>query len=104
VRLEIDRELFSSVMRGRKSIPFGSNQLNDFAGLPWGSLVVVECEGGATKGYVLGGPARFAATRDGGFWYVPVIEAPEPGASKESVLAHAACWRKTHGLDQRESL
>jgi len=102
-QLEVDRQLFSAVMRGRKSIPFSIGRLNDFAGLPWGSVVAVECEGGATTGYVMVGPARFAASRSGaGFWYLPVIEPPEPGATAESLLEHAAQWRKTHGLDERK--
>jgi hypothetical protein len=103
-QLKVDCKLFSAVMRGRKSIPFSISQLNDFAGLPWASVVAVECEGGATTGYVMVGPARFAASRNGdGFWYLPVIEPPEPGATGKSLLEHAAQWRKTHGLDERKS-
>jgi len=52
----------------------------------------------------MGGPARFAASRNGGgFWYLPVIEPAEPGATRESLLEQAAQWRKTHGLDERKS-
>lgn len=104
VQLEVDRKLFSAVMRGRKSIPFMSDRLDDFAGLPWGSLVAVECEGGTTTSYVAVGPARFAASSQGdGFWYLPVIESAEAGTSKETLLQHAVNWRRAHGLDQRQA-
>jgi hypothetical protein len=75
-RLEVDRKLFRAVMGGRKGIPFSSSRLNDFAGLPWGSVVAVECEGGGTIGHLLVRPPRFAASKTGaGFWYLPVIGA-----------------------------
>jgi hypothetical protein len=103
-QLDGDRKQFSAVMRGRKSIPFSIGRLNDFAGLPWGSVVAVECEDGMTTGYVMVGPARFAASRNGaGFWYLPVIETPKPGVTRKSLLERAAQWRKTHGLDERKS-
>jgi len=104
-QLEVDRKLFSALMRSRKSIPFSINRLNDFARLPWGSVVTVECEGGgATAGHVLVGPARFAASRNGdGFWFLPVLRPPEAGASMESLRKYAAQWRTEHGLDERKS-
>jgi hypothetical protein len=103
-RVKVDRKIFSAVMRTRKSIPFSIRRLNDFAGLPWGSVVVLECEGDATTGHVLVGPARFAtSTKGAGFWYLPVIEPPHPGATKESLLERAAEWRTAHGLDERQS-
>lgn len=102
-KLDVDRKLFSAVMLGRKSIPFSSSRLNDFAGLPWGSLVALESGGSATRSYVAVGPARFAASRtDAGFWYLPVIEPPEPGATREWLERRAAQWRTTHGLDERK--
>lgn len=104
-RLQVDRKLFSAVMRGRKSIPFSSSRLNQFAGLPWGSVVTLECEGGSTTGNVSVGPAKFAASRNGdGFWYLPVIRSPEASASRESLREYAAQWRKSHGVDLRKSL
>ncbi len=107
VRLEVERKLFSAVMRGRKrgrkSIPFISDRLNDFAGLPWGSLVAIECEDGTKTACVAVGPARFAASKSGdGFWYLPVMEPAEPEATKETLLRRAEQWRKAHGLDQRQ--
>jgi hypothetical protein len=86
------------------SIPFDGNRLSDFAGLPWGSLVALDCEGTATTGYAAVGPARFAVSKSGdGYWYLPVIEPPGPGVSKEALLRHAAGWRTAHGLDERKS-
>ena len=103
-RLTVDQKLLSAVMRGRRSIPFTSDRLNDFAGLPWGSLLALECEGDVRTEYVAVGPARFAtSTKGGGFWYLPVIEPPQPGAAKESIRERAAQWRKAHGLDERRS-
>ncbi|MBF6567727.1 MAG: hypothetical protein IVW54_02490 [Candidatus Binataceae bacterium] len=103
-QLEVDRKLFAALMRNQKSIPFSTNRLNDFAGLPWGSVVALKCEGGTTTGNVLVGPARFAASRNGvGFWYLPVLRPPESGASTESLRAYAAQWRTAHGLDERKS-
>jgi hypothetical protein len=106
-QLTVDRKVFSALMRrrkSRKSIPFCSSQLNDFAGLPWGSLVAVECEGGGTIGHLLVGPPRFAASKTGaGLWYLPVIEPPEPSATRKSLQERAARWRKAHGLDERKS-
>jgi hypothetical protein len=102
--LKVDRKLVSAVMRGRRSIPFKSDRLDDFAGLPWGSLLALECEGDVGTEYVAVGPARFAAsTKGGGFWYLPVIEPAQPGATKESLHKRAAEWRKAHGLDERRS-
>jgi hypothetical protein len=103
-RLKIDRKLFSAVMRDRKSIPFSSGRLNDFAGLPWGSLITLECEGGSRSGWIAVGPAKFAASENrDGFWYLPVIDTPELGASRESLLKRTEQWRKTRGLDERRS-
>lgn len=103
-RLKVDAKLVSAVMRGRRSIPFTSDRLDDFAGLPWGSLLALECAGDVRTQYVAVGPARFAAsTKRSGFWYLPVIAPPGPGVSKETLLRHAARWRKAHGLDGRKS-
>jgi len=103
-RLKVDHKLFSAAMRGRMSIPFDSNRLSDFAGLPWGSLVALDCDSSATTGYAAVGPARFAVSKSvDGYWYLPVIEPPGPGVSKETLLRHAARWRKAHGLDERKS-
>jgi hypothetical protein len=87
------RARFSSISRFKDSL-----------GLPWGSIVVVECEGGGTTGCILVGPPRFAPSRTGdGFWYLPVIELPERGVPEEALRRHGASWRKAHGLDLRES-
>lgn len=103
-RLEVDRKLFSAVMRGRMSIPFDEERLADFAGLPWGSLVALECADDATSSYVAVGPAKFATSKNGeGFWYLPVIEPPGPGVSKYTLQRHAERWRVSHGLDERRS-
>src|SRR6266851_323495 len=85
-RLEMDRKQFAAVMRGdRKSIPFASERLKEFAGLPWASVAVVEREG--TGSYILVGPARFATSKsEGGSWYLPIIESPDPDATKEMLL------------------
>jgi hypothetical protein len=101
--LKTDRKLFASVMRGRKKIAFPSERLKEFAGLPWASLVEIEGECGA-KAYVLVGPARFATSKiEPGFWYLPVIESPNPGATKETLLRQAVRWRAEHGLDEQIS-
>jgi hypothetical protein len=102
--LKVDRKIFSAVMRGRRSIPFTSDRLHDLAGLPWGTLLALEREGDATTEYIAVGPARFAtSTKRSGFWYLPVIKPPQPGATKESLLDRAAQWRTAHGLDERRS-
>jgi hypothetical protein len=102
LRIKVDQKLFSAVMRGRMSIPFGSNRLSDFAGLPWGSLVALNSESSATTKYALVGPARFATSKSR-YWYSPVIEPPGPGVSKETLLRYAARWRTAYGLDERSS-
>lgn len=103
-QLKIDSKLFSRVTRGgRKSIPFASGRLKEFAGLPWASLLEIGCEGLA-KADVLVGPARFATSKiKPGFWYLPVIESPKPGATKETLLRQAVRWRTEHGLDEHIS-
>jgi len=104
VRLKVDHKLFSAVMRGRMSIPFDRDRLSEFAGLPWGSLVALDCESGGTARYAIVGPARFATSKGGdGYWFLPVIEPPGPGISKEMPFRHAARWRTAHGLDERSS-
>jgi hypothetical protein len=103
-RLKVDRKIFSAVMRGRTSIPFKTDRLHDLAGLPWGTLLALECEGDATSEYVAVGPAKFAtSTKRASFWYLPVIEPPQSRATKESSREYAARWRTAHGLDERKS-
>jgi hypothetical protein len=103
-QLKIDSKLFSRVMGGdRKSIPFTYERLKEFAGLPWGSVLEIECEGRA-KADVLVGPARFATSKiEPGFWYLPIIESPNPGTTKETLLRQAVRWRTEHGLDEQTS-
>jgi hypothetical protein len=103
-RLKIDTKLFARVMRGgRKSILFTAERLKEFAGLPWASLIAIECEDGVRE-HVLVGPARFAtSTIEPGFWCLPVIESPNPGATKGTLLREAVRWRTEHGLDEQIS-
>jgi hypothetical protein len=103
-RIRVNQKMFSAIMRGRMSVPFANDQLSTFAALPWASLLTVECDDDDGTGIIAVGPPRFAASRTGaGFWYLPVIEPPEAGATRESLLESAARWRKTHGLDERKS-
>jgi hypothetical protein len=77
-------------MRDRKSIPFGTEKIRDYAGLPWGSLATLECQDHGTTGHVLIGPAKFATSKTGKeYWYVPVIE---PAGAKEKLLRQASRW------------
>ena len=102
--LRVDPKLFSAVMRGRMSIPFPNDRLNDFAGLPWGSLLTVQCEQNDRTGVVEVGPARFAASKNGkGFWYLPLIEPADLHESKDSLPRRAEQWRKERGLNERRS-
>jgi hypothetical protein len=104
VQIKVDRKLFSAVTRGRRSIPFSSDQLKEYGGLPWGSLAALECEDDDTKAYVLVGPAKFATSKAGkGYWYVPVIEPAIIDVSEEKLLRRADRWRTAHGLDERKS-
>jgi hypothetical protein len=103
-QLKGDSKLFARVMGGgRKSIPFASERLNEFAALPWASLLEIDCEGLA-KADVLVGPARFVTSKiEPGFWYLPIIESPSPGTAKETLLRQAVRWRTEHGLDEQTS-
>jgi hypothetical protein len=103
-RLKFDSKLVAMVMRGgRKSIPFMSEHLEEFAGLPWASPVAIECEDGV-EGYVLAGRAKFAKSKtEGGFWYLRVIQSLNPRATKEARLCQALRWRAEHGLDEQVS-
>jgi hypothetical protein len=102
--LKVDRKTFSAVMRGRRSVSFTSDRLHDLAGLLWGTVLALEREGDATTEYIAVGPAKFStSTKRSGFWYLPVIERPQPGATKESLRKRAAEWRTAHGLDERKS-
>jgi hypothetical protein len=104
-RLSVDKKMFSAIMRGRMSVPFADDRLPTFAALPWASMLTVECDDDGRTGIVAVGPARFAASRNGGgFWYLPVIEPPEAGATRELLLERAERWRKTHGVDERRWL
>ena len=104
-RLEVDRTELKAVMRGtRKSIRFTKDHLEEFAGLPWASALALECEDRAKNDHVLVGPARFATAKArGGFWYLPIIQSPEPCASNDSLLLAAERWRTAHGLTERRS-
>jgi hypothetical protein len=103
-QIKVDRKLFSAVTRGRRSIPFSSDQLKDYACLPWGSLAALECEDDDTTAYVLVGPAKFATSKArNGYWYVPVIEPVIIGVSEEKLLRRADRWRTAHGLNERKS-
>jgi hypothetical protein len=101
-RLEVDRKLFSAVMHGRKSIPFEADRLQDFAGMPWGSILSLASDDGKSTADVLVGPAKFTTFGDG-YWYLPVIEPPDADTSRESLRERAAQWREAHGLNERES-
>jgi hypothetical protein len=101
-RLEVNSKLFSAVLHGRKSIPFNSDYLPDFAGLPWGSILSVASDDGKNTADILVGPAKFTTSR-GGYWYLPVIESPHIDTSRESLRERAALWRKAHGLDEQKS-
>jgi hypothetical protein len=100
----IDGKLFSAVMRGRMSVPFGYERIADFAGLPWGSVLTLRSEPDSRIGFALVGPARFAMTKAGkGYWYFPILEPADPEASKDSLLENARRFRAEHGLNERQS-
>lgn len=104
IRLAVDRKLLSAVTHGRMSIPFSETRVAEFAGLPWGSLVALECADNQMSGYAAVGPAKFATSKGReAYWYLPVIEPPGPGLSKETLKRHAERWRISHGLDERQS-
>jgi hypothetical protein len=90
-------------MHGRMSVPFANDRLPSFAALPWASLLTVECEDGSTC-IVAVGPARFSASNNGaGFWYLPLIEPADPGATKEASLRRGVNWREAHGVNERRT-
>ncbi|MGH7780836.1 MAG: hypothetical protein ACREQR_13525 [Candidatus Binataceae bacterium] len=101
--VEIGPKMFSSVMRGRKSIPLDQPvKLDDVAGLPWASIAKLESNG--DTGYVMVGPARYMkSTADGSGWYLPVLEPAERDATPKLLQQHARRWRKERGLEPRES-
>lgn len=97
-RLKVDRKLFSAVTRGRMSIPFSEARLADFAALPWGSLVALECVDDETSGYALVGPAKVATSRsEDGFWYLSVIEPPGSSMSRDTWHRHAGYGESARG-------
>jgi hypothetical protein len=62
-QLKTNSKVLAAVMRGsRKSIPFASEHLKEFACLPWASVLEFECEEGA-KAQALVGLARFANSK-----------------------------------------
>ena len=102
--IEVDGKLFSAIMRGRTSVPFGHERLSDFAGLAWGSLLTLRSEPDGRTGFASVGPARFAATKAGKeYWYLPVLEAADPQASKDLLLESAQRFRAKHRLNERNS-
>jgi hypothetical protein len=103
--LTVDRKLFSALMHSRKSVPIDDRQLQEFTGLPWGSLLTLQCENDGGTGVLAVGPARFAASKtNNGFWYLPVIEPVNPELSKDSLRLRAGQWRKARGLQERRAL
>lgn len=103
-RIGIDKKIFSAIMRSRNSVPFTHDRLAEFAALPWGSIITVECEQIGRMGTVAVGPAKFATAKDGlGYWYLPIIDRADPDTTKETLLRRAAKWRTGHGLDERKS-
>jgi hypothetical protein len=103
--IKAKRELFALLASGtRKSIPFARNRLAEFASLPWASIATIERDGDGATCDVLVGPARFASsTNAAGYWYLPVIEPSNRGATKELLRETAMRWRRSHGLEPRYS-
>jgi hypothetical protein len=103
-RIGVDKKIFSAIMRGRMSVPFANDQLPNFAGLPWASMLYVECEEDDKTGMVAVGPARFSASNNRtGFWYLPLIEPADPSLTKDALLRRAGKWREAHGLNERRT-
>ncbi len=101
-RLRVDRKLFLSVMNGRMSIPFDVKYLAEYAGLPWGSILTLECEQDTETGLVAVGPASFATSKtNGGHWQLPVFVQAEAGKQKASLVREVEQWRRQCGLHER---
>ena len=99
-RLSVDRKLYSSVVNGRMYIPFDRKHLADFAGLPWGSILTLECDREEKKTLVAVGPANFT-TSSGGYWRLPVCLPAEVGKRRAELLRDAERWRRECGLHER---
>ena len=103
-RISVDKKMFSAIMRGRMSVPFANDRLPAFAALPWASMLTIECYDDGRTSIVAVGPAMFSASNSGtGFWYLPLIEPADPGATKESLLLRSVKWREAHGVNERRA-
>jgi hypothetical protein len=92
----VDRNLYRSILNGRSNIPFHHERLGEFAGLPWGSILRIECDHeGETP--LSAGPANFAK----GVWRLPVFLEVEKGDTKTLLAKAAKEWRQKCGLDER---
>ena len=93
-RLKVDQKLFSAVMRGRMSIPFDSSRLNDFAVCPGVHWLPSTARAVRRRDTLRSDRPNLQCRKaETAYWYLPVVEPPGPGVSKESLLRHAARWR-----------
>jgi hypothetical protein len=100
-RLKVDRKLFLSVMNGRMSIPFDAKRLADYAALPWGSILTLECDQSGETRLVAVGPAIFATSKtSGGEWRLPVFQEAEKGQSRSSLVREANDLRVQCGFQE----
>jgi hypothetical protein len=96
----VDRILYRSILNGRSNIPFHHERLGEFAGLPWGSILRIECD--HEEGTPLSaGPANFAASNANGVWRLPVFLEVEKGHTRTLLAKAAKEWRQKFGLHER---
>ncbi len=98
---KVDPRMLSGLLNGRMSIPFERKRLASFAGLPWGSILSLDSIPDGRTELVAIGPARFAASKDGEQWQLPVFWQAEAGKKASSLRRDVAAWRIQCGLHER---
>jgi hypothetical protein len=95
INMDVSRDVFGALRRGRKSIPLGENpDLGQLAGLPWCSIATLEC--GSEQIHRIVGPA----IRQPDQWALPVL-CPDldPATSLAAHEQEARKFRQGRGLD-----
>jgi len=96
--LSVDRKLFSSIMNGRWSVPIDADKLRVFAGLPWGSILTLECDATKEREFVAVGPPMFSRG-----WSLQVSWQAAAGKTKGELARDIRQWRRDTGLDERRA-
>jgi hypothetical protein len=87
--------ILKALIRGRKNVPLGSSiNLNEFAGLPWGSIVTVRT--GERLLPIVSGPAKYQ-----GGWRLPVLRHGDIGGDADPLKRWGGEFRKNKGLESR---